>query len=181
MRTRISGGKSGFGMSPNTLIIIFGIAILGILVLMLLRQSSPIVVMPAPAAASTDLMPSMPSVSQVIAPVVSTVPLTPPVNNFDFARPTGYKEIGLLKDGNEILPLVGRPHPSQRNKWEYFTMANNGFATKLPVSVKGKNCTGEYGCDEITTNDSIFADGADKIYKATVYENKGFSYNPNVI
>lgn len=178
MRTRISGGKSGFGLSSNTLIIVLGIAILGILVVMLLRQSSPIVVMPTPAI--TDIA-TAPSVSQIITPVVTTAPLTPPVNNFDFTRPSGYKEIGILKDGNEILPLVGRPHPSQRNKWEYFTMANNGFATKLPVSVKGKNCTGEFGCDEITTNDSIFADGADKIYKATVYENRGFSYNPNVI
>jgi hypothetical protein len=92
-----------------------------------------------------------------------------------------YHQIGILtrKTGNsEILPLMGRRQLTSRNKWKYYTMTGNNIQTKLPVSVNGKSCTGEYGCEEIMNNDTVFVEGFKDIFIATIYENNTFEYMP---
>ena len=49
---------------------------------------------------------------------------------------------------------------------------------KLPVSVNGKSCTGEYGCNEIFNNDTVYVEGFKDVFVATVYENNTFTYMP---
>jgi hypothetical protein len=53
--------------------------------------------------------------------------------------------------------------------------------TKLPVSLNGKSCTGEYGCDEIYDNDSVYVEGYNHMYKVTMYLNNQFNYIPVVM
>lgn len=97
-----------------------------------------------------------------------------------------YRQIGILtrdKNGgiSEILPLMGRRNQTSRDKWQYYTVTGGGsgnIQTKLPVSVKGKSCTGEYGCDEIYNNDTVYVEGYKDIFIATIYESSGFSYIP---
>jgi hypothetical protein len=48
----------------------------------------------------------------------------------------------------------------------------------LPVQVKGKKCSSEYGCDEINNGDEVYVEGYSKTYKATIYDNGLFSYIP---
>ena len=59
-------------------------------------------------------------------------------------------------------------------------MTNNAgnLNTKLPVSVKGRSCTSDIGCDEIYNGDVIYVEGYKDTFHATIYENAGFSYNP---
>lgn len=106
-------------------------------------------------------------------------------------RGTGmdYTQLGILTrpnirnghDGEMILPLMGRKLMSGRDKWQYYTMSNTGnMNTKLPVSLNGKSCTGEYGCDEIHNNDTVFVEGYKDTFVATVYENSTFSYIPYI-
>jgi hypothetical protein len=78
-----------------------------------------------------------------------------------------------------ILPLMGRRVMSGRDKWQYYTMSNTGnLNTKLPVSVNGRSCTGEYGCDSIMNGDTIYVEGYNDTFKATIYENNLFNYIP---
>jgi hypothetical protein len=51
---------------------------------------------------------------------------------------------------------------------------------KLPVSLNGKSCTSETGCDEIYNNDTVFVEGYKDTFVATVYESGTFSYIPYV-
>ena len=82
---------------------------------------------------------------------------------------------------NDILPLMGRRIMSGRDKWQFYTIANNGnLNTKLPVSVNGKSCTGEYGCDDINNSDVVFVEGYNDTFKVTMYENNLFQYIPNL-
>ena len=53
---------------------------------------------------------------------------------------------------------------------------NGNIQTKLPIRVNGKSGSGEYGCDEIYSNDTIFVEGYKDLFVATVYENNMFSY-----
>jgi hypothetical protein len=92
-----------------------------------------------------------------------------------------YRQIGILTRQNgsaEILPLMGRRKMTSRDKWQYYTMTGNNIQMKLPLSVNGKSCTGEYGCNEIFNNDTVYVEGFKDVFVATVYENNTFTYMP---
>jgi hypothetical protein len=106
-------------------------------------------------------------------------------------RGTGmdYTQLGILTrpnvrnghNGEMILPLMGRRLMNGRDKWQYYTISNTGnMNTKLPVSLNGKSCTGEYGCNEINNNDTVYVEGYKDTFIATVYENSTFSYIPYI-
>ena len=100
-------------------------------------------------------------------------------------RSTGmdYTQIGILtrNQGQEpmILPLMGRQPMTGRDKWQYYTISNTGnMNTKLPVSLNGKSCTGEYGCDILNNGDTVYVEGYNTTFRATIYENSQFRYIP---
>ena len=111
-----------------------------------------------------------------------------PVNISTSSADMPYQQIGILTkmvqssrmDGGEptILPLMGRSLMNGRDKWQYYTVSNTNNSVRLPVSVKGKSCTNEYGCDGIYNGDTIYVEGYDDTFKATVYENSTLRYLP---
>jgi hypothetical protein len=91
-----------------------------------------------------------------------------------------YRQVGILTDQNgkeQILALMGRPLLTNRDKWQYYTMSERNNI-KLPVSVKGKSCMNEYGCDKIYDGDSVYIEGYGGIFKATIYDNNVMRYIP---
>jgi hypothetical protein len=119
---------------------------------------------------------------QIIYPVLPAPIATQPYS-------ANYTQIGILTRKNtssstssstDILPLMGRRQRNSRDKWQYYTMsggsANGNIQTKLPIRVNGKSASGEYGCDEIYTNDVVFVEGYKDHFIVTVYENNMFSY-----
>lgn len=106
-----------------------------------------------------------------------------PINIETRGSPGAYYQVGILtnKESHDplILTLMGRRLINGRDKWQYYTISNTGnMNTKLPLNVNGKNCSSEYGCDEIQSGDSVFVQGYDKSFKTTIYENSLFSYIP---
>uniref|UniRef100_A0A6C0ARQ3 Uncharacterized protein n=1 Tax=viral metagenome TaxID=1070528 RepID=A0A6C0ARQ3_9ZZZZ len=97
---------------------------------------------------------------------------------------TSYQQVGILtkSSGNQenmILPLMGRRTMVGRDKWQYYTMSNTGnISTKLPISVNGRSCTSENGCDSINNGDVVYVEGYDSTFRVTVYENNLFQYLP---
>lgn len=123
-------------------------------------------------------------------PSIST-PMMPPrpglvaINIPTSTSNTAYSQTGILtKQGNSgeqmILPLMGRNLLNGRDKWQYYTMTNGAGSinTKLPISVNGKSCTGEYGCDSISSGDIVYVEGYNDTFRATVYENALMQYLP---
>jgi hypothetical protein len=96
---------------------------------------------------------------------------------------TQWKQIGILTrlSGEEtILPLMGRPMYSNRQKWQFYTLSDKNNSVKLPISKNGKSCTGDYGCDELFSGDSVFVEGYNDAFKATIYENNTPEYIPYI-
>lgn len=95
-----------------------------------------------------------------------------------------YQQVGILtrsnhNDGEMILPLMGRKHMSGRDKWQYYTISGTGnLNTKLPISVNGRSCTSEYGCDDIFNGDMVYVEGYNDTFRVTMYENNQFQYIP---
>jgi len=108
-----------------------------------------------------------------------------PVNVETRGSGMSYQQVGILTPVNGggdslILPLMGRKWMNGRDKWQYYTMANgmSNISSKLPVSVSGKSCTSEYGCNEIQNGDTVYVEGYKTTFSATIYENGTFSYIP---
>lgn len=127
--------------------------------------------------------------STVVEPPLNTIdirgqPRGVPVNIRTSTADTSYRQIGILTKGSNggkeplILPLFGRNLLNGRDKWQYYTMANSGFNARLPISVNGRSCTGEYGCDSVSNGDAVYVEGYDDTFRATIYENSSLNYLP---
>lgn len=94
---------------------------------------------------------------------------------------TAYRQVGILNAINTkggVLPLMGRPLFTNRDKWQYYTMSDQNNSVKLPVVRSGKSCTNEYGCDKLYNGDSVYIEGINEAYKVTIYDNDTIKYLP---
>lgn len=98
---------------------------------------------------------------------------------------TSYRQLGILtpvngSSKNNIIPLMGRPLFTNRDKWQYYSTSNQNNSVKLPISRSGRSCTNEYGCDKLNTGDTVYIDGANETYRVTSYDNNVIKYLPFV-
>jgi len=94
-----------------------------------------------------------------------------------------FRQVGILTRGNggeTILPLMGRPLQTNRDKHQFYTMNDKNNMIKLPVSKNGKSCTGEYGCNDLYNGDTVYVEGYKDTFNVTIYENSGPRYIPFV-
>ena len=107
-----------------------------------------------------------------------------PINVETRGLNTSYQQVGILtrangSSGDLILPLMGRRNMAGRDKWQFYTMSNTGnLNTKLPISLNGRSCTNEYGCDDINNGDLVYVEGYSDTFRVTKYENNLFQYIP---
>jgi len=150
---------------------------------------------PTATNATTIIQPTQPQKSNDIL----LNPYTPPYRNDGYGMirdrmlvPTAtnigavdvaYRQIGILTptnkivadtQTNQILPLMGRPLLTNRDKWQFYTMTKHNI--KLPIKHHGKSGSNEYGCDNIFSGDIIYVDGYEEGFKATVYDNDTMQY-----
>ena len=92
-----------------------------------------------------------------------------------------YRQVGILTriNGPEtILPIMGRPLFRNRDKWQFYTISEKSNFIKLPISVKGRSCTNEYGCDNVYNGDTVYVEGYNDAFKVTAYDNSVMQYLP---
>lgn len=122
----------------------------------------------------------IPGFGQSIMPVSSVVPIN--VSTNIGAVDTQYRQLGIMTATNskgKIIPLMGRPLFTNRDKWQYYTTSSEGNANiKLPISRNGKSCTNEYGCDKLYNGDTVYVEGINEPYRITVYDNDTIKYLP---
>jgi hypothetical protein len=111
-------------------------------------------------------------------PIVAAVPIN--VSTQGTAN-AAYRQVGILTriNGPEtILPLMGRPLFRNRDKWQFYTISEKSNFIKLPISVKGRSCTNEYGCDNVYNGDTVYVEGYNDAFKVTAYDNSVMQYLP---
>jgi len=94
---------------------------------------------------------------------------------------TNYRQTGILTSQNnkgKILPLMGRPVFTNRDKWQYYTMSDQNNSVKLPISQNGKSCTNEYGCNRLYNGDTVYVEGLNQPFIITIYDNDTIQYLP---
>tara|TARA_R110002072_G_scaffold11479_4_gene51871 strand:- start:1408 stop:2037 length:630 start_codon:yes stop_codon:yes gene_type:complete len=105
------------------------------------------------------------------------IPINIPTQGVD----STYRQIGVLTrtNGDEtILPLLGKPLFTNRDKWNFYTMSDKNNSIKLPISFKKKSCTNEYGCDNLSNGDIVYVEGYNDAFKVTSYDNNTLRYIP---
>ena len=124
-------------------------------------------------------------VSRDIRGLGALVPINVQTNIGATPVDTTYRQLGIITPLNgdskdNILPLMGRPLFTNKDKWQYYTISNQHNNVKLPISFKGRSALDEYGVDKIFSGDTVYVEGYNDAFKATVYENDTIRYLPFV-
>ena len=92
------------------------------------------------------------------------------------------QQVGVLTsaDNDKILALYGRPTYRGSSKWLYYTGTDKYQSLKLPVERAGRNCTDEFGCDELTEDDAVTVKGYGGTFKVSIYNLDAPRYIPFV-
>ena len=110
-----------------------------------------------------------------------SIPINVSTQGCDDAK---YRQVGILTrtGGKEetILPLMGRPLFTRRDKWNFYTLNDKNNMIKLPITVKGRSGTDEYGCDNLYNGDTVFVEGYNDVFKVTAYDNQIMRYLPSL-
>jgi len=127
-------------------------------------------------------------------------PLYPPLKrgipiNIETRESGGdYQQLGILSkktinNDNEtpghntdsvILPLYGKPTYRGSNNWLYYTETDKLHPVKIPVNYGGKDCTDDYGCNEIYDGSSVTIQSYNGEFSAKIYKLNKPRYIPYI-
>jgi len=106
-----------------------------------------------------------------------------PINVQTQSCDTTYRQIGILTRIGEketILPLLGKPLITNRDRWNFYTMSETNNLLKLPIHSDGRKCMSDQGCRDLYTGDVVSVDGYSDQFKVTTYENDVPRYIPYI-
>lgn len=105
-----------------------------------------------------------------------------PINIQTQTVDTQYRQLGILTRVDPaiemVLPLMGRPLYTNRDKWNFYTLNDKNNMIKLPITNKNKSCTSEYGCDNLYDGDVVRVEGLNADFTVTMYDNQVMRYIP---
>lgn len=117
----------------------------------------------------------------------SKSPKLPEINSMPINIPTRgmeqFRQLGILtsqNDNKRVLPLYGRRTYVGSHKWNYYTSTDGYNSFQVSVVNKNKDCSEEYGCDEINSHDDIHIPAYNESFKALMYRNTGPKYIPYI-
>jgi len=100
------------------------------------------------------------------------------------SSPIEYRQVGILIPESEeqiVLPLMGRPILTRRDTWQYYAISNQHNNVRLPIIVRGREATNEYGVDKIYKGDRcIIVEGQRGKFRANIYDEINNNYVPTV-
>ena len=82
-----------------------------------------------------------------------------PINEPTRGESGPYQQVGYLRQessgDDRILPLYGRQVYPGSHKWTYYTSTDQYHRVKVPITIDGRDCSSEYGCDEMQGESNI--------------------------
>ena len=103
--------------------------------------------------------------------------------NIQTQRVASYKQVGILASNEEpskVLPLYGRQTVNGSSKWNYYTSTDSYHSFDISVAFKNKDCSDEYGCEELTSGDVIEIPAYNTPFTVNMYRLRGPTYIPYV-
>ena len=91
------------------------------------------------------------------------------------------KDSSVGNNENNILPLYGKPLYSNSSKWLYYTSSDKFNSIKIPINHNNKDCSDEYGCNEIYDGDTINVPAYNGNFKVNIYKYDKPRYLPFIV
>jgi len=104
------------------------------------------------------------------------VPINTPTRGYS----SDYQQVGVLTGGDKILPLYGKPTWNGSSKWLYYTATDKFNMIKLPLKNRSKDCTQEYGCDQLDNKDKVEVPAYNQEFEVSIYNLDAPRYIPYV-
>lgn len=126
---------------------------------------------------STQMPPKMPP--RIPPQMPPGVPINIPTRGME-----EYRQLGILtslSDSKIVIPLYGRRTYVRSQHWNYYTLTNGYQSIQISVSNKNKDCSDEYGCDEIYSDDLVYIPAYNENFRALMYKNNAPRYIPYIV
>jgi hypothetical protein len=104
-----------------------------------------------------------------------------PINIPTQGLPESFQSIGIIKAGEQILPLYGRRTAGSNNRWNYYTRTDTFNPVPIPLRYQRRNCMDDVGCQEMMSGENIHVDALNKEGQVEIYRFDGPKYIPGLL
>ena len=104
-----------------------------------------------------------------------------PINVTTRGLPQAFQQSGIIKTGEQILPLYGRQSAYRSDRYNYYTRTDSFNPVQLPIHYQRRDCMDDIGCDELLGGESIKVAGLGKEGHVEVYKYDGPKYIPGLV
>jgi hypothetical protein len=102
-----------------------------------------------------------------------------PINIPTQGLPDAFQSVGVIKVGEQMLPLYGRRTAGSGDRWNYYTRTDTYNPVPIPVHFQRRDCMDGVGCQEVMSGESVSAMG--KEGTTHIYKMDGPTYLPGVL
>lgn len=104
-----------------------------------------------------------------------------PINVSTRGLPQAFQQSGIIKVGEQILPLYGRQTAYRSDRYNYYTRTDSYNPVQLPVRFQRRDCMDDIGCDELVGGETVKIAGIGKEGGVEVYKYDGPKYIPGLV
>ena len=104
-----------------------------------------------------------------------------PINVSTRGLPQAYQQMGIIKSGEQLLPLYGRQTAYRSDRYNYYTRTDTYNPIQLPVRFQRRDCMDSIGCEEVFGGETVSISGIGKEGRVEVYKFDGPTYIPGLV
>ena len=104
-----------------------------------------------------------------------------PINVSTRGLPQAYQQMGLIKTGDQLLPLYGRQTAYRSDRYNYYTRTDTYNPIQVPVRYQKRDCMDSIGCEELFGGENVKIAGLGKEGNVEVYKFDGPTYIPGLV
>ena len=104
-----------------------------------------------------------------------------PINVSTRGLPQAFQQSGIIKMGEQILPLYGRQSVYSGSRFNYYTRTDSFNPVQVPIRYGRRDCMDDIGCDELMSGEDIKIPATGQSATATLYRFDGPLYVPGLV
>ena len=104
-----------------------------------------------------------------------------PINVPTRGLPQAYQQMGLLKTGDQVLPLYGRQTAYRTDRYNYYTRTDTYNPVQIPLRFEKRDCMDSIGCSELMGGETIKVAALNKDANVEIYKFDGPQYIPGLV